>query len=193
MDDYKEAHDFCKKLGFKPDDWDEGGGYMAEAVARVFQEAAAKHYDVDERNAGAEQLARILLKDKGKGQMSPGPCQELQDELRRLRGIEQSAKEGCTPLEVANMRMLIAEGKAREHQRDLEDAAGELLVKLPLPGTDTAKVIRANRLLTKERDEAWRELVEVKSKYQDLLEKLDAIANEKESFLSTIHKLLTGK
>lgn len=37
-----------------------------------------------------------------------------------------------------------------QHKRDLEDAAGECMVKVPEPGTELAKVVRANALLRRE-------------------------------------------
>jgi HAMP domain-containing protein len=49
------------------------------------------------------------------------------------------------------------------HTQDLQDAAGELMVSLPKPGTEAAKMLRANRLIRKERDEALREVGELQS------------------------------
>lgn len=43
---------------------------------------------------------------------------------------------------------------AHSLESDVRDAAGELLVPMPEPGTDAAKMLLANRMLARERDEA---------------------------------------
>lgn len=51
------------------------------------------------------------------------------------------------------------------HQEDLELAAGELMVDLPEPGTVIARLLRANRLMRKERDQAKNELIDLKEAF----------------------------
>ena len=46
---------------------------------------AAASFDVEERNAGAESLARIMLADNGKGDMGPGPCRDLEVAWREMK------------------------------------------------------------------------------------------------------------
>ena len=52
------------------------------------------------------------------------------------------------------------------HRKDLEEAAGECLVELPEPGTNAAKLLRANRLL--------------RSAAQALIDRLDLIQGSDE-------------
>jgi len=40
------------------------------------------------------------------------------------------------------------------HMQDLVDAAGELMVEMPEPGTVVSKLLRANNLMRRERDAA---------------------------------------
>jgi len=51
-------------------------------------------------------------------------------------------------------RIEALEGQLEEHEKDLRDAAGELLVPFPEPDTLTAKLVRANRILRAERHKA---------------------------------------
>jgi hypothetical protein len=51
--------------------------------------------------------------------------------------------------EVDHLRMLLA-----THERDLQDAAGELMIPIPEPGTSAAKLLSANALMRAERDAA---------------------------------------
>ena len=44
-----------------------------------------------------------------------------------------------------------------EARRDVEQAAGELIVAMPEPGTDMARVMLANAMMRRERDEARRD------------------------------------
>ncbi len=54
--------------------------------------------------------------------------------------------------ELAEMHAELAEAR-----RDIEMAAGELMVAMPQPGTDMARVMLANAMMRRERDEARRE------------------------------------
>lgn len=47
-----------------------------------------------------------------------------------------------------------ARAELDRHRQDIADAAGELLVAIPEPGTEKAKLLRANVLMRRERDEA---------------------------------------
>lgn len=51
------------------------------------------------------------------------------------------------------------------HQKDLEAAAGELMVDIPEPGTVIARLLRANSLMRKERDQAKSDLIDLKEAF----------------------------
>ena len=61
--------------------------------------------------------------------------------------------------EVAALRAAIA-----QYEADARDAAGELLVPIPTPGTDAAKVMVASRIMRGQRDEARAELADLRRK-----------------------------
>ena len=51
--------------------------------------------------------------------------------------------------------------KLSKHEKDLADAAGELLIDIPAPGTDTAKLLHANRMLHYERERLQKKLFHI--------------------------------
>ena len=65
-----------------------------------------------------------------------------------------------------------------QYNQDMKDAAGELLVEMPRPGTDMAKVMIANRLLRNERDAFRAELQHARELIADLTEKVTELENE---------------
>jgi hypothetical protein len=46
-----------------------------------------------------------------------------------------------------------------QHRKDLEEAAGSLMIDIPIPGTDMAKVMRTNTIIRGERN-AYRKALE---------------------------------
>ena len=62
------------------------------------------------------------------------------------------------------------------HEADIAAAAGELLVPIPVPGTVTARLLRANILLRRERDDAARaQQADFDSLYADYVARSEAI------------------
>lgn len=74
-------------------------------------------------------------------------------------------------LEDMRLRANLAEASVREVRRDIEEAAGELLVELPEPGTVEARLLHANRMLMHERDVAKRQLWALREDFDTLLVK----------------------
>lgn len=70
------------------------------------------------------------------------------DDLCGRGGARAMMQQEITALRAENER----------HNKDLADAAGELPIPVPMPGTDGAKLIRANALLRAERDAALAKL-----------------------------------
>lgn len=79
------------------------------------------------------------------------------------RLIREECRNGCGVMDQLTERELIerlrqglenANELLQAHHKDLADAAGELMVPMPEPGTTMAKLLRANRLMRKERDDA---------------------------------------
>ncbi|MDO8473563.1 MAG: hypothetical protein Q7T05_07080 [Dehalococcoidia bacterium] len=85
---------------------------------------------LDERNVGADALARAILTDDGKGIMSPGtPCAELETAWRKLRADRDSASydlfEATNRLEaatVAHSAMEAARDEVLDALRSLYDS-----------------------------------------------------------------------
>jgi hypothetical protein len=66
-----------------------------------------------------------------------------------------STHDGMARVPACHLRRLLAE--LAEARRDVEQAAGELIVAMPEPGTDMARVMLANAMMRRERDEARRD------------------------------------
>lgn len=78
------------------------------------------HFDVNERNAGAEALANKLLNDDNRGDMPYGPCREIQKKVRELTADLSQA------VELMNMkhddigeRLVMAENALEEASLEL--------------------------------------------------------------------------
>jgi len=71
---------------------------------------------------------------------------------------------------VKSMRAWLPEALAEldELRADLKDASGELLVPIPDPGTYMAKLMIANRLLSRERDALRNKVITLKNALQPL-------------------------
>lgn len=98
---------------------------------------------------------------------------DLRDELINLR--ESIAKEGweLEPSAALARTPEDAGAEVAKHRKDLADAAGELLLPIPEPGTPMAKMMRANRLMRDERDALRTQLATAEARAKDLGEKCD--------------------
>jgi hypothetical protein len=54
------------------------------------------------------------------------------------------------------------------HEQDLTDAAGELMIQVPEPGTDIAKMMHANRMLKYQIDDKREEIRDLKARLSDI-------------------------
>ena len=75
--------------------------------------------------------------------------ERMDDErIAELRAIRYTRRPQCV---AELLDALVAErAEVERHCQDLRHAAGELLVPLPEPGTDVARLLRANRLMRDE-------------------------------------------
>jgi uncharacterized Zn ribbon protein len=67
------------------------------------------------------------------------------------------------------------------HNEDLREAAGELLGPMPEPGTDAARVLRANRLMRRQRDDARAANAALAERVRVLTEALEPFARMAEA------------
>jgi len=65
--------------------------------------------------------------------------------------------------------------RVAEHENDLAEAAGALMVPMPEPGTDMARVMKANALIRGERDGANKRTTELEGKIKRQREALSAL------------------
>lgn len=98
--------------------------------------------------------------------------------LRELDGPEVIVQRGVELVD-RSIRDMLGEGwrddVAGQHARDLKAAAGECMVPLPEPGTPLARVVRANALLRRERDEMLSRVQYLLKPDADDLEDVDGI------------------
>ena len=69
-------------------------------------------------------------------------------------------------------------GELEAARQDVEDAAGELLVSIPPPGTEGAKVLLANVAMRRERDKAREESNALRAEVERLTKERDALKAE---------------
>lgn len=97
-------------------------------------------------------------------------------ELTKSRNYEAKVGYNCS---VQNAKLMGTinqlEAKIEVHLNDLENAAGELMLPIPLPGSDMAKMFRANRIMRGERDDNWSKYLESQSKANKLAEVLSKL------------------
>lgn len=79
-----------------------------------------------------------------------------------------------------------ARSVANQLARDLEDAAGELAVPLPEPGTTMAKVISANLIMRRERDAARSEVERLRAQLDELTKDHEAVTANARGYQETI-------
>lgn len=80
------------------------------------------------------------------------------EHIRALEAELAEARRGLGDLREASA---LQKAELDEAQRDVAKAAGELLVEMPEPGTDMARVMIANSMMRRERDEARAALTEL--------------------------------
>jgi len=90
------------------------------------------------------------------------PVCKLQKQILKLESWKTEHKTGYDTILLARLK---------EHEKDLADASGMLMVDLPEPGTKIAKLLRANRLLITEKDKAKVQIREQKEQIIKLTEK----------------------
>jgi hypothetical protein len=71
----------------------------------------------------------------------------LRDIADRIAGAEAEAREARRQRDFFYREKIEAEARVKELEGDVSAAAGELMVPLPEPGTDMARVLVANSLL----------------------------------------------
>jgi hypothetical protein len=80
----------------------------------------------------------------------------------------------------ADLRPILA-----QMQKDMEDAAGELLMPIPEPGTDIAKLMSGNILLRRENERLRHKII-------DALAVLKACARNPNEMLEEVESILEG-
>jgi hypothetical protein len=91
--------------------------YMRDLIRRVRdmeQQVACNSYDVDERNAGANAFASMLLTGANGGCLSPGPCADVLAEWRRTRRWWRRQSNHLCSSTIQVQRMSIKHQKPRE-------------------------------------------------------------------------------
>ena len=142
------------------------------AATRVQIDAVMQRYH--DECAEAHRLRATIERHEARAAQHAEERAALHAEMARVTG-ERDAVRG----ELAEARAQIA-----AHETDLADAAGKLLVPIPMPGTETAKLLRANVLLRRERDDAAQaQQADFDSLYADYVargEAIDTLSRERD-------------
>jgi hypothetical protein len=93
-----------------------------------------------------------------------GEVERLRAENATLKQLREQYDAECIRLAEANAEL---RRQLEIHQKDLADAAGDLLVDIPHPDSVAAKLLRANRIMRRERDIAQTELATLRQQLED--------------------------
>lgn len=130
---------------------------LAYGVERIDTEAKLRR-DLSDSLAAREELGRVVEELRA----SISTLQDANDRIMKERN-DALAKLAITQSDRAEQQRVAMESEREAQQaraklslalKDIADAAGELMVPLPEPGTLTAKLLAANSILRRERDMA---------------------------------------
>jgi hypothetical protein len=101
-----------------------------------------------------------------------------------VRGLASERDELASVAETFTQCALADKAELATFRKDLEDAAGELMVPIPEPGSIASKMLLANRMMFRDRDALRERLAKLEAAVREVVDLRDECANERQHDLT---------